>query len=189
MLVNLLPVGASLLDLACGDGTFLREALRAGAKRAVGVEISEAGVLRCVSTGLGVYQGDITEGLMDHPDRSFDMVSLLRTVELLPRPESVLTEMLRVGGAALLTFTNHGHWLKRVQYLLTGEIPGTTDGNLGGSPTRLSLSLLRRCCRRTGIQLKHVIPFPPNLLARSLPSLFARELAVLLVKRDGGGGS
>ncbi len=184
VLARTLPPGSAVLDLACGDGVFLREALQAGAGRVVGVELSEEGVLQCVAAGLAVYQGDITEGLADYRDDSFACVSLIRAVELLDRPEPVLREMLRVGRTAWLTFTNFGHWRHRLQYLLTGHVPGihAPAHNLGGPPTRLSYPLFRRHCRRSGIGIVRRIPFPAHPLARALPSLFARELAVLLEK-------
>ncbi|MCL6614444.1 MAG: methionine biosynthesis protein MetW [Firmicutes bacterium] len=193
LLARILPEGGALLDLACGDGTFLREALWAGAAHAVGVELSEEGVLRCVAAGLTVYQGDITEGLADYPDGSFDCVSLIRTVELLSHPEPVLREMLRVGRTALLTFVNLGHWRHRLWFLFGGRVPGTAPEGLDGFPTRLSLPFFRRYCRKAGIAIVRWIPFPPHPLARILPGLFAHELAVLLAKagapeRGKGGG-
>ena len=193
LLARLIPEGGSLLDLACGDGTFLREALQAGAGRVVGVELSEEEVLRCVAAGLPVYQGDITEGLADYPDGAFDCVSLIRTVELLTHPEPVLREMLRVGRTALLTFVNLGHWRNRLWFLFGGRVPGTAPDGLDGFPTRLSHPFFRRYCRKTGIAIVRWIPFPPHPLARILPGLFARELAVLLAKagapeREKGGG-
>ena len=179
-LTGLLAPESSLLDLACGDGIFLREALRAGAGCVVGVELSENGVMGCVSAGLSVYQGDITEGLVDYPDRSFDCVSLIRTVDLLAHPEPVLAEMLRVGHTALLTFTNFGHWRHRLRFALTGSTPATAPGCLGGPPARMSYADLRRYCRRQRIGIVRAAIFPRTAAAKTLPSLFAREAAVML---------
>ncbi|NLG83931.1 MAG: methyltransferase domain-containing protein [Firmicutes bacterium] len=182
LLARLIPEGGSLLDLACGDGTFLREAVQAGAGRVVGVELAEEKVLRCVAAGLPVYQGDITEGLADYPDGVFDCVSLIRTVELLARPEPVLREMLRVGRTVLITFVNLGHWRNRLRFLFGGRVPGTIPDGLDGFPTGLSYSSFRRYCRKEGIAILRLIPFPPHPLAGILPGLFARELVVLLAK-------
>lgn len=183
-LARLLPVEASILDLACGDGDFLQEALAAGASRAVGVEISENGVLRCVQAGLTVYHGDITEGLTSYPNRSFDCVSLIRTLELLQKPEPVLDEMLRVGRTALVTFTNFGHLKHGLRYLLTGKVPGANRGTLSGPPARLTLPLLKAYCRREGIEILKVVSLPCTWRSRISRGYFAREIAVLL-KRGG----
>lgn len=179
-LAMLLPKGASLLDLACGDGTFLREALSRGAKRACGVEISEEGVRQCVQAGLSVHHGDITEGLTDYPDASFDCVSLIRTIDLLAEPEPVLDEMLRVGRSILLSFTNHGRLAERLRLLVFGAVPGPAPGRLGGPPARLSLPLLRRFFKRRGIRIDRLMPLGGGPLARLCPGLFAREIAMLL---------
>lgn len=184
-LARLLPRGASLLDLACGDGAFLCEALRRGARRAAGVELSEEGVRQCVAAGLAVHQGDITEGLTDYPDASFDCVSLIRTVEFLAEPEPVLREMLRVGRTAMLSFINHGCLGERLRFLLRGAVPGSSRGRLRGAPARLSLAGFRRYCRGNGIRLIRLLPLRGGIFGRCLPGLFAPEIAVLLDKAPG----
>ncbi|UQA60781.1 class I SAM-dependent methyltransferase [Polyangium aurulentum] len=44
------PAGSSVLDLACGDGYYTRMLARAGARRVVGVDVSEAMVARAQAT-------------------------------------------------------------------------------------------------------------------------------------------
>ena len=176
----LIENNGTLLDLACGDGTFLRTALNSGARRAVGVELTEQGVLRCVEQGLTVHQGDITEGLSDYPDRSFDCVSLIRTIELLEDPEPVLDEMLRVGQFALLTFTNYSQLHNRLKFLCFGETPGVSPGFLRGPKTRLTYPVFKRYCRIRGITIIRQISFPSGLTSHLFPGLFAKETAVLL---------
>jgi methionine biosynthesis protein MetW len=168
------------LDLACGDGVFLRAALEAGAKTAEGVEISQSGVLACVQSGLSVHHGDITEGLTSYPDDSFDCVSLIRTLELFEKPEPVLDEMLRVGRTALVTFTNFGHWNQRTRRWTTGILPGAEDGRLGGAPARLTLAHLKRYCGQTGIRIVRIAPVPQSTPSSLCPSLFAEEIAAVL---------
>jgi methionine biosynthesis protein MetW len=176
----LIENNGTLLDLACGDGAFLRIALDAGVHRAVGVELTEQGVLRCVEQGLTVYQGDITEGLAGYPDRSFDCVSLIRTIELLEDPEPVLDEMLRVGQFALLTFINYSQLCNRLKFLCFGETPGVSPGFLRGPKTRLSYPVFKRYCRIRGITIIRQISFPSGLASNLFPGLFAEETAVLL---------
>jgi methionine biosynthesis protein MetW len=183
-LTVLLPPHGTLLDLACGDGLFLREALAHGAKVAEGVEISPSGVLACVQTGLTVHHGDITEGLTTYPDRSFDCVSLLRTLELFEKPEPVLDEMLRVGHSALVSFTNFGHWSQSVQRWTTGILPGSAPDRLGGPAARLTLPHLRRYCAGHGIQIDRVFPVPHTFLSSTWPRRFAVEIAVVLSRKE-----
>jgi methionine biosynthesis protein MetW len=137
-LTDLLPPGGTLLDLACGDGEFLRAALEAGAKTAEGVEISQSGVLACVQPAFPCTTATSPKGLTTYPDDSFDCVSLIRTLELFEKPEPVLDEMLRVGRSALITFTNFAHWNQGTRRWTTGILPGTEDNRLGRSPRPLS---------------------------------------------------
>jgi SAM-dependent methyltransferase len=179
-LTKLLPPGGTLLDLACGDGAFLKEALAAGARSADGVEISQDGILSCVQAGLTVHHGDITEGLTSYPDQSFDCVSLIRSLELFPNPEPVIDEMLRVGKTALVTFTNFGHVSLGVRYLLTGVLPSNDPERLGGSPARITLPHLQRYCARAGIKLTRVESMPRTFCSSLCAEWFAEEIAVLL---------
>lgn len=126
-IADLVPAGASVLDLGCGDGALLAALKSDKHVKGRGVELSEAGVLACVRRGLSVRQGDLQEGLADYPDASFDLVVLAQTLPFLDDPAYVLNEMLRVGERALVSFPNWGHWRCRVSLLLTGRFPQAAD--------------------------------------------------------------
>jgi methionine biosynthesis protein MetW len=91
------------------------------------VELSEAGVLACVRRGLSVRQGNLQEGLGDYPSGSFDYVVLSQTLPFLDDPEMILTEMLRVGQRAVVSFPNWGYWRCRIELLLKGRMPSAPD--------------------------------------------------------------
>ncbi|GEM_PF-2238770 len=179
-LTDLLPPGGTLLDLACGDGALLKAALAAGAGAAEGVEISQEGVLACVQAGLTVHHGDITDGLTTHSDRSFDCVSLIRSLELFEKPEPVLEEMLRVGRRVLLTFTNFGRLSLALRFLATGILPSNDPERLGGPPARLTLPHLKHYCAHVGIRVEQIQPVPKTLLSNLLVEWYAEEIAVVL---------
>jgi methionine biosynthesis protein MetW len=126
-IVELIPTGAKVLDLGCGDGWFLGFLKKYRQVKARGIEISEEGVRKCFERGLSVYQGDIDEGLMDYPDLSFDVVLLLDTLPLLKRPDVVLYEMVRVGRMAIVTFSNAGYLPIRFEFLLKGKLRFSMD--------------------------------------------------------------
>lgn len=126
-IADLIPAGARVLDLGCGDGALLAALKHEKQVKGRGVELSEAGVLACVRRGLSVRQGDLQEGLADYPDHSFDRVILAQTLPFLDDPARVLNEMLRVGQRAVVSFPNWGHWRCRVGLLLTGRIPQADD--------------------------------------------------------------
>jgi len=92
------PPPAKLLDFGCGNGQFLRTASSAGYST-VGVDISEAAVIRCRSIGLEAHR--IAEFDPSKYQETFDVVTLWDVLEHLPKPAEVLssvTTVLRHGG-------------------------------------------------------------------------------------------
>ena len=97
VILGLIPEGARVLDLGCGDGSLLEKLVKERRVRGTGIEIDDAGVRQCIEKGLPVLQGDIDEGLRDFPDGSIDHVILNQTIQAAKKPVVVLQEMLRVG--------------------------------------------------------------------------------------------
>ncbi len=124
---NLIPAGARVLDLGCGNGDLLAYLETAKQVRGRGIELSEAGVLACVGRGLSVRQGHLEEGLADYPDVTFDYVVLSQTLPYLDDPARILGEMLRVGQQAIVSFSNWGYWRCRLRLLATGHMPPAPD--------------------------------------------------------------
>ncbi|MGB0956298.1 MAG: methionine biosynthesis protein MetW [Panacagrimonas sp.] len=121
-----IPPGASVLDLGCGDGQLLSHLRQSRQVKGYGLEIDTANVAACVSAGINVIQADLDDGLMDFDSGSFDYVLLTQTLQALQRPDQMLSEMLRVGRHAIVTFPNFGHWRVRLQ-LMFGKMPVTSD--------------------------------------------------------------
>ena len=126
-IAGLIHSGEKVLDLGCGDGTLLRYLVEAHQITGRGIEISEPGVLACVSKGLSVRQGNLEEGLGDYPNGSFDTVILSQTLPYLSKPEFIICEMLRVGRRAIVSFPNWGHWRCRLSLLVHGRMPMAAD--------------------------------------------------------------
>ena len=80
---------------------------------------------KAIGRGVSAYQGDIDEGLADYPDKAFDYVILSQTLQETRAPLQVLTEMLRVGRKAIISFPNFGHWSVRVAMVFSGQAPKT----------------------------------------------------------------
>lgn len=116
---------SSVLDLGCGEGDLLAWLEERKSVKARGVEISPEKVRRCVEQGLSVYQGDMSQGLADYPDKCFDYVILSQTLQVVSEPLNVLHEMLRVGRQAIVAFPNFGHWSVRLSLLWSGRAPRT----------------------------------------------------------------
>jgi methionine biosynthesis protein MetW len=138
VIVRMVPAGARVLDLGCGDGTLLAELVGQKGVQGRGVEVDEANVRACMSKGLSVRHGNIEEGLADFPDSMFDMVILSQTVAYLNRPLGVMQEMARVGRSAIISFDNAGHWQARWR-----AVCGSGSGNplASGQPRIRSITL------------------------------------------------
>jgi methionine biosynthesis protein MetW len=118
--------GSRVLDLGCGDGALLAHLASTRQVSGYGLEIDETNVAACVAAGVNVIQADLDDGLRDFRSGSFDYVLLTQTLQALQRPDEALTEILRVGQRAIVTFPNFGHWRVRWQLLL-GRMPVTAS--------------------------------------------------------------
>jgi len=127
VVADLIRPGARVLDVGSGDGVLLELLREAKQVDGRGVELSQRGVNECVARGLSVIQGDADTDLVFYPDNGFDYVILSQTLQATRNPKQVLTELLRIGERAIVSFPNFGHWRVRLSLLLRGRMPVTRD--------------------------------------------------------------
>ena len=120
----LVPHGARVLDLGCGDGRLLAHLQQHKACTGYGVEIDDANVHACVQRGVNVIQLNLDEGLATFDDTSFDVVLQIDTLQHLRNAETMLQETARVGKTGVVAFPNFGHWPNRLAVLM-GRMPVT----------------------------------------------------------------
>ena len=123
LIASLVPEGARVLDIGCGEGdllALLRDTRRVEGR---GLEISRKGVSSCIARGLSVVQGDGDRDLHDYPNDAFDYIILTRTIQAMHSPAHVLNNALRVGRKVIVSFPNFGFWRHRLQILLEGRMP------------------------------------------------------------------
>ena len=113
---------SQVLDLGCGDGSFLEFLQKQKPVHAYGLEIDDAGVLSCVQKDLNVIQQDLEGGLALFEDDSFDTVVLSQTLQTIHQTEKILREVVRVGKESIVSFPNFGHWSHRLAVGL-GRMP------------------------------------------------------------------
>jgi homoserine O-acetyltransferase len=105
-IVELIPPGASVLDLGCGQGGLLARLQERGHSRMMGVELDQDEILASLKRGLDVVQGDLNHGLDAFADAQFDVVILSQTLQTVTAVERVLRDMLRVGRQGIVSFPN-----------------------------------------------------------------------------------
>ena len=185
-LAELVPQGARVLDLGCGDGAMLEYLQRHRGCTGYGVEIDDANVLACVKRGVNVIQLNLDEGLAMFDDASFDVVLQLDTLQHLRNAEVMLRETVRVGRVGIVAFPNFAHWPNRLS-VLQGRMPVTkrlpyqwydTPNIRVGTHADLQTLALRsglKVLDSFGIQDGRTVRFAPNLLAGTSVYQLARQ--------------
>ena len=172
-LAQLVPHGARVLDLGCGDGAMLAHLQATRGCSGYGVEIDDVNVLACVRRGINVIQLNLDEGLAMFDDASFDVVLQIDTLQHLRNAEVMLRETARVGRIGIVAFPNFAHWPNRLS-VLRGRMPVTnrlpyqwydtpnirvgTHADLGALAQRAGL----RVVDSFGLQDGRAVRFLPN---------------------------
>lgn len=123
LISTLVPDGARVLDVGCGDGALLTRLRNERAAIGRGLEVDPRKVSAALARGLSVIQGNADADLPDYPDAAFDVVLLTRSIQAMQRPDRVLQEARRIGRRVIVSFPNFGHWRVRLSLLRTGRMP------------------------------------------------------------------
>ena len=123
-IARLVPQGARVLDLGCGDGALLDLLQRERGCSGYGIEIADENVFACVKRGVNVIQLNLDQGLSIFDDDSFDVVLQIDTLQHLRNAEVMLRETARVGKLGIVSFPNFAHWPNRLS-IVRGRMPVT----------------------------------------------------------------
>lgn len=190
IIASLVNDGSRILDLGCGDGSFLRRLKDEKNISALGLEIDEDSIVRCIGNGVPVIQGDLNDTLDYLPDNSFDLAILSHTLQETRRPDRLLKDIVRIGKQAAVSVINFGHWRCRLQVMFKGKMPRSSQMPFQWYDTPnihfCTLKDFRGLCNDLGIRIVAEYPVSGRYprMTRRKPNLFAIGSVFVLEKID-----
>lgn len=176
---SLVTPGARVLDLGCGDGSFLRHLRNDRGAEVLGLEIDPALVGRCIANNVPVVQWDFSTPLSFLEEKSFDLVILSQTLQETKEPDKLLQEIVRIGKLAAVSVINFAHFSCRFQLMFRGEMPRTPQIPYHWYDTpNIHLSTIddfRKLCCELVFEIREEIPIPARFprLSKLYPNFFA----------------
>ena len=125
LIETLIKENRSILDIGCGDGMLMEQLEKNLNAKTHGIELDRDLASKSIAKGLNVIQGDAEVDLSQYANHSFDYVILSQTLQAMMKPKDMLSELLRIGTKAIVSFPNFGHWKIRFQLLMSGRMPVT----------------------------------------------------------------
>lgn len=125
LIETLIEEDRKILDIGCGDAKLMRQLENNIKATTHGIEINRDLALQAISNGFNVIHGNAENDLSQYSNNSFDYVILSQTLQAMMKPKEILSELLRIGSKAIVSFPNFGHWKIRLQLLVSGRMPVT----------------------------------------------------------------
>lgn len=139
VILGLIPKGASVLDLGCGEGRLLAGLRQRGHHALMGVEVAQDKLIAASALGLDVLDFDLNTGLPAFGDGQFDVVVLSATLQAIADVGKLVDEMLRVGDRVVIGFSNFAYRELREMLYREGrspKAPGDYDYDWWDTPNR-----------------------------------------------------
>ena len=125
LIESLIDSNSRVLDIGCGEGGLIAQLEKNIQAKTSGIELNSELARKAIAEGHNVVHGNAEKDLDQYSNQSFDYVILSQTLQAMVKPRNVLIELLRIGGKAIVSFPNFGHWRIRLQLLLSGKMPVT----------------------------------------------------------------
>ena len=190
LIADLVPEGARVLDIGCGDGALLAHLRHAKGVDGRGIELEGDRVKEALARGVPVIQGDADSDLVHYPDGSFDVTVLSKTLQATRDTERVLANLVRIGRRAIVSVPNFGHWRARLQLAVEGRMPVNRHMPFEWWNTPnihfCTIQDFERLCAHVGarVEARHVLSGDGRPLATGgvLPNLFGQQAVFALTR-------
>ena len=181
-----IPDQSRVIDLGCGNGSFMHYLLERKSVEIEGIDRSRSGISHCIQNGLKARDAEIdhSETYSRYASGHFDFAVCNVTLHMVMYPETLVREMSRIAQHLILSFPNFGHILNRLDLLFTGRMPRPQLFGYRwfdtGQIHQLGLRDFYAFCRDHSLKiLRQKQMGRPELLARNFQYLFARTCLFL----------
>ena len=172
--------GSRILDLGCGNGSKLREAVEQANVTGQGIDRDFSKIVECNMNCVPAFQLDLDKGLDMIPDKFYDYSILNRTLLEVHKPYLVLDEMLRVAKTGIVTFTNFASWRHRLRLNFKGRMPVSKElpYNWYDTPNIhfLTLKDFSVYCSDRRIKIRKIVCIPDGRISKLLICLGLKNI-------------
>ena len=123
LIETLIAQDKKILDIGCGDGGLMEQLENNRNAMTHGIELNRDLAANAIARGFNVTHGNAELDLSQYSNNSFDYVILSQTLQAMIKPKEILSELLRIGSRAIVSFPNFGHWRCRLNLAATGRMP------------------------------------------------------------------
>ncbi len=183
---TVIPSGATVIDIGCGDGAVLAYLQKHHGVKGLGVDIDAASLEQARTLGVETLQRDIADShaLQDIPDVEY--VTGFEILEHLPRTEEVLRVLMnKASKGVIFSVPNTGYYVHRFR-LLFGRFPLQWVAHPAEHLRFWTVRDMKFWIASLGYEIDQLILYEGiPLLNRLWPSLFAQGMIVSVKKKNG----
>lgn len=121
IVISWIPKGSRILDIGCGDGVLGERLIKQKSCLVYGFDLDPIGVKESTRRGIKAKVWDANEPL-PYKDSSFDVIVCHGILQMIKKPNQLISESLRVSKTIIVEFSNFGFWFYRLEHLF-GRFP------------------------------------------------------------------